>query len=121
LQLTDIRLSRNRTRGHVRNLGAAPLAGGYARAGVTMPGIDGPGAAPVRIPATHVTFGLSIVADAPNRQHAEAFLALFLSPEGVALRHAGPAPNDPARVDAADLNRVPAVPRPLLRAQAMPQ
>lgn len=103
------------------NLGAAPLASAYAAAGVTMPGVDGPGGAPVRMPATRVTFGLSIVADAPNRQRAEQFLALFFSPEGVALRRAGPTAIDPARVDAADFDRVPPALRPLLRAQPLPQ
>jgi len=99
------------------NLGAAGSAGAaYAAASVTMPGIAGPGSTPLRMPATRVAFGLSIVADAPNRQRAEQFLALFLSPEGVALRAAGPTTIDPAQVDQADIAQVPAAIRTLVRA-----
>lgn len=95
------------------SLGAA--GANYGAVSVTMPGIAGPASAPLRMPATRVAFGLSIVADAPNRQRAEQFLALFFSPEGVALRTAGPATIDPAQVDAADLDQVPPALRALVR------
>jgi hypothetical protein len=51
---------------------------------------------------------LSIVEGSPNRQSAEQFLQLFFSPEGVALRAAGPTPIDPPRVSAADFDQLPA-------------
>lgn len=102
------------------DLGAANLAARYAQAGVTMPGIDGPRSAPLRIPATRVTWGLSIVAGAPHRQAAEQFLQLFFSPEGLALRKAGPTPIDPPRVARADLEHLPAALRTLVRATDNP-
>lgn len=94
------------------SLGAA----NYAAVSVTMPGIAGPASAPLQMPATRVSFGLSIVADAPNRQRAEQFLALFLSPEGVALRAGGPTTIAPAQVNQADLALLPASLRTLVRA-----
>jgi ABC-type molybdate transport system substrate-binding protein len=97
------------------NLGDAALAARYAAAGVTMPGLDGPRSAPVRIPATRVTWGLSIVAGAPHRAYAEQFLQLFFSPEGVALRHAGPTPIDPPRASRAAIDALPASLRGVVR------
>jgi molybdate/tungstate transport system substrate-binding protein len=98
------------------SLGAPAMAARYAQAGVTMAGMDGPRSAPVRIPGTRVTWGLSIVDGAPNRQAAEQFLQLFFSPEGVAMRSAGPTPIDPPLIQRADLERVPASLRKLVRA-----
>jgi ABC-type molybdate transport system substrate-binding protein len=97
------------------NLGDASLAARYAAAGVTMPGLDGPRSAPVRIPATRVTWGLSIVAGAPHRAYAEQFLQLFFSPEGVALRRAGPTPIDPPRASRAAIDALPASLRGVVR------
>lgn len=98
------------------DLGAAGQGARYATAGVTMPGLDGPVSAPLRIPATRVTWGLSIVDGAPNRQYAEQFLQLFFSPEGVVLRAAGPTPIDPPLVDGADIGQLPASLRKIVHA-----
>jgi ABC-type molybdate transport system substrate-binding protein len=87
----------------------------YGAAGVTMPGIDGPLSAPLRIPATRVTWGLSILEAAPNRHFAEQFLELFFSAEGVALRAAGPAPIDPPVASRADIAQLPPSLRKLVR------
>jgi ABC-type molybdate transport system substrate-binding protein len=95
---------------------AAPPRGPFAKVGVTMPGVDGPESLPVRIPATRVTWGLSIVDGAPNAKLAEQFLQLFFSAEGVALRAAGPDAIDPPQVAAADIARLPKSLRPLVRA-----
>lgn len=95
---------------------AVPPRGRFSQVGVTMPGVDGPDSAPVRIPATRVTWGLSIVEGAPHQQLAEQFLQLFFSAEGVALRAAGPAAIDPPQVEAADIGQLPASLRPLVRA-----
>lgn len=89
--------------------------GRFAQAGVTMAGADGPDGPPVRIPATRVTWGLSIVDGAPHVQLAEQFLQLFFSAEGVALRAAGPTAIDPPQVDAADIGKLPASLRALVR------
>ena len=98
------------------NMGASSPRTPYAAAGVTMPGIDGPRSATVRIPATRVTWGLSIVEGAPNRQHAEQFLQLFFSAEGVALRAAGPTPIDPPLASRADIAQLPPSLHKLVRA-----
>jgi ABC-type molybdate transport system substrate-binding protein len=98
------------------NLAVPALSSRYAAAGVTMPGIDGPASATVRIPATRVTWGLSIVEGAPNRRYAEQFLQLFFSAEGVALRAAGPAPIDPPLASRADIAHLPPALRKLMRA-----
>ncbi len=88
--------------------------GKSAAAGVTMAGAGGPGTA-VRIPATRVTWGLSIVDGAPHAVLAEQFLQLFFSAEGVALRAAGPTAIDPPQVLASDIAHVPASLRSLVR------
>lgn len=94
---------------------AVPLQGRFAQVGVTMPGADGPDSAPVRIPASRVTWGLSIVDGAPHAALAEQFLQLFFSAEGVALRAAGPDAIDPPQVDAADIAQLPVSLRALVR------
>jgi ABC-type molybdate transport system substrate-binding protein len=98
------------------NMGAPTPHNRYAAAGVTMPGIDGPVSPTVRIPATRVTWGLSIVEGAPHRQAAEQFLQLFFSAEGVALRAAGPAPIDPPLASRADIAHLAPSLRKLVRA-----
>ena len=100
-------------------MGIAPT-GPFAAVGVTMPGADGPASAPVRIPATRVTWGLSIVDGAPHPKLAEQFLQLFFSPEGVTLRAAGPGPIDPPQAAAADIAQLPTSLRALVRAVPAP-
>jgi ABC-type molybdate transport system substrate-binding protein len=92
------------------NLGAPAQSSRYAKQDVTIPGLQIPGSATtVRIPASRVTWGLTVMKDAPNRDNAIAFLELLFSPEGAALQRAtGPAPISPPLVSAEDLARLPA-------------
>ena len=83
----------------------------YAEAaGVVVPGLRVPDAAPfVRIPATRVRWGLTVLRNAPNPAAAVRFLQLLLGPDGVAIQgETGPAPISPARVSRADYDRLPA-------------
>jgi ABC-type molybdate transport system substrate-binding protein len=92
---------------------AVPLRGPLAAAGVTMAGVDG--VTPVRIPASRVTWGLSIMAKAPHAALAEQFLQLFFSPEGLALRAAGPTPIAPPQVPANEMASLPAALRTIVQ------
>lgn len=100
--------------------GAVPHAAADWTAQLAAPGVAIGGSHPFLGPAAHPgharLVGLSIVADAPHRQRAEQFMALFLSPEGVALRGAGPTTIAPAQVNQADLAQLPAPLRTLVRA-----
>jgi molybdate/tungstate transport system substrate-binding protein len=79
----------------------------YAAAGIVVPGLA-LGSAPVRISASRVTWGLTIMNDAPNPAAAAAFLALLFSPDGVALQRAvGPEPITPPVASAADIPKMP--------------
>ena len=98
----------------VIGMGVAPR-GVLAAAGVTMPGVDGPSAPAVRIPASRVTWGLSILDQAPHAALAAQFLQLFFSAEGVALRAAGPSPINPPLGMAGDIAGLPASLRPLVQ------
>ncbi|MFL6707163.1 MAG: substrate-binding domain-containing protein [Massilia sp.] len=92
-----------------------PPRGVLAAAGVTMPGVDGPYAPAVRIPASRVTWGLSILDQAPHAALAAQFLQLFFSAEGVALRAAGPSPINPPLAMAGDIAGLPASLRPIVQ------
>jgi ABC-type molybdate transport system substrate-binding protein len=82
---------------------------GYGEAGVTMPGLGIAGAAAsVRIPATSVGWGVTIITKSPKRQNAIAFVNLLLGPTGTAaLNLHGPAPVTPAIVSPDDYAHVP--------------
>jgi molybdate/tungstate transport system substrate-binding protein len=82
----------------------------YRMAGVVMPGLHVPGTAvTVRIPATRVAWGLTILKNAPNRENAIAFLQLLFGPDGVAAQTAtGPAPVSPPLVSRDDFEELPA-------------
>jgi molybdate/tungstate transport system substrate-binding protein len=100
------------------SLGVAARAAQYAKVGITIPGLQIPSSAEtVRIPATRVTWGLTVMTSAPHPDEAIAFLELLLGPEGVALQAAtGPAPISPAAVSREDLPRLPAALKKLVRA-----
>ncbi|MEO8257780.1 MAG: extracellular solute-binding protein [Acidobacteriota bacterium] len=91
---------------------------GYAKAGVTMPGIAPPGArSPVSIPAARVAWGLTIPTQSVNQENAVAFVSLLLGPTGTAaLTTHGPAPITPALVSSADHRRLPGSLQPLVKA-----
>jgi molybdate/tungstate transport system substrate-binding protein len=101
------------------SLSAASHAAQYARVGITIPGLQIPSSAEtVRIPATRVTWGITVMKTAPNRAAAIEFLKLLLSPEGVAMQAAtGPTPISPAVVSHDDLARLPTALKPLVRAE----
>ncbi len=101
------------------NLGASRPDLHYERAAVTMPGLQAPALAPlVTMPATRVTWGLTVLNTAPHREQALAFLALLFSPEGAALQAgAGPAPISPPVASAQDHALLPAALQPLVRAR----
>ncbi len=99
------------------NLGAPALDSFYAKHAITLPGLQSPGAAATaRIPASRVTWGITLMNDAPNREHALAFLQLLFSPEGTAiLNEFGPAALNPPRVSEQDFARLPAALKALVQ------
>jgi len=88
----------------------------YRKAGVVMPGLHAAGtAANVRIPATRVIWGLTVLNGAPNRDNAIKFLQLLFGPDGVAAQTAvGPAPISPPIVSHEDFENLPAALQPLI-------
>lgn len=101
------------------SLGDPALNARYARRSVTLPGLQtAHAAATVSIPATRVTWGITVLKAAPNRAHALAFLQLLFSSQGAAiLSGAGPAPISPPRVSKEDLERLPAALKSLVRSE----
>lgn len=101
-------------------LGVSSLNGVYARHGISMPGLQAPGApATVFIPATRVTWGVTMLKSAPNRERALAFLELLCSPEGAEAMNGagGPAALTPPVVRPHDFEALPSSLKPLVRAQ----
>jgi len=100
------------------SLGAPGLDPLYGRVGITLPGLQTPGApATVHLPAGRVTWGITLMKAAPNREHALAFLELLLGSQGTAiLRTLGPAPISPARTSREDLASLPASLKALVQA-----
>jgi molybdate/tungstate transport system substrate-binding protein len=82
----------------------------YQQVGVVIPGLHAKHAAPVvRIPATRVEWGLTILRGAPNQANAVKFLQTLFGPEGVAIqRSTGPEPLVPPVADREDLRALPA-------------
>jgi molybdate/tungstate transport system substrate-binding protein len=99
------------------NLGVPALDARYARRSITLPGLQVPGAAAtVTIPASTVTWGITLMNDAPHRDQAVAFLRLLLGDSGgERLRALGPAPIQPAEVSARGYGRLPADLKALVR------
>jgi molybdate/tungstate transport system substrate-binding protein len=97
-------------------LGDPGLNHHYRKAGVIVPGLHVAGAAhSVRIPATRVQWGLTILKDAPNQDNAVKFLQLLFGPEGVAAQTAtGPAPISPPVVSHEDFAELPALLRSIV-------
>jgi ABC-type molybdate transport system substrate-binding protein len=88
----------------------------YGDASVTIPGLHLPySAAQVRIPATRVVWGLTVLKTAHNREDAVKFLQLLFGSEGIALQTAtGPAPISPPIVSHHDFHQLPASLRALV-------
>jgi ABC-type molybdate transport system substrate-binding protein len=91
------------------DLGGDGDVGRIGRRGITIPGLQMPGSAPfVAIPARRVTWGLTVMKAASNRQHALGFLQLLFSPQGVDIQSAtGPQPISPPRAGRDDHARLP--------------
>jgi molybdate/tungstate transport system substrate-binding protein len=88
----------------------------YEKARITIPGLRPPTVDPtVRIPATRVTWGLTILETAMNRDNAIKFLQLLFGSQGVAIQSTtGPAPISPPVVSRHDFERLPAELRSLV-------
>lgn len=101
------------------SMGVPALNALYARQTITIPGLQTPGStSTVTIPAGRVTWGLTVMNAAPNRENAIAFLKLLLGPEGAALVNAtGLTALHPAIVSKQDLPRLPASLKDLVQAQ----
>ena len=93
----------------------------YAQASVTIPGLS-KGDPPVTIPASRVTWGITLLNTSKNSANAIAFLRFLLTPgKGGALQQAaGPEPILPALVSQGDYTKVPADLRSLLRSTELP-
>lgn len=101
------------------NLGATGLNPLYAKRGIAIPGLQTAGAAAtVRIPASRVTWGITLMNSAPNREHALAFLQLLFGNQGTAILNAqGPAAISPPTISKQDYARLPALLKPLVQPQ----
>jgi molybdate/tungstate transport system substrate-binding protein len=89
----------------------------YEKIGIVVPGLHaGHSATVVRIPATRVRWGLTIMNGAANKDNAVKFLHLLFGPEGVALqRSVGPEPISPPVVSRADFHELPQALRSLVQ------
>jgi molybdate/tungstate transport system substrate-binding protein len=85
---------------------------------VVLPGLGTPRSArTIAVPGTHVAWSITLLKDAPNRENAIKFLQLLLSPTGTAsLNENGPSAVSPGLVSTADLGKLPASLRPLVKA-----
>ena len=97
-------------------LGSPDLNHVYRNASVVVPGLHAAGSEQsVRIPATRVVWGLTVLNGAPNRDNAIRFLQLLFGPEGVAVQTAtGPAPISPPIVSGEDFDDLPSSLRSLV-------
>jgi ABC-type molybdate transport system substrate-binding protein len=98
------------------SLGNPDLNHHYRKAHIVIPGLQPPFTSPtVRIPATRVAWGLTILKTAPNKENAVEFLKLLFSARGVASQTAtGPAPITPPVVSRHDFAQLPRALRPLV-------
>ena len=101
------------------NLGVPGLNDLYAKRSVTLPGLQSAGAATaVNIPASRVTWGITLMKAAPNRENALAFLELLFSSQGAAILSAvGPAPLSPPIVSKQDFALLPAALKALVQSK----
>jgi molybdate/tungstate transport system substrate-binding protein len=101
------------------SLGVPSLDGLYRKRGITIPGLQLPdSAATVTLPASRVTWGITLMNAAPNRERALAFLQLLLGSQGAAvLNETGPAPILPPVVSKQDFARLPPALKALVQAQ----
>jgi molybdate/tungstate transport system substrate-binding protein len=101
------------------SLGVPSLNHHYAKRSVTIPGLQVAGSsATVTIPAGRVTWGITLLNAAPNRENALAFLRLLLSSQGAALLNAaGPTAISPPVVSKDDFARLPAGLKALVQSQ----
>ncbi len=101
------------------NLGAPAMEERYRRRGITIPGLQVPGAEPtVTIPAGRVTWGITVMANAVHREQAEAFLQLLCGAQGAAsFSAAGQVPIAPPVVSRQDAALLPASLRDKVRIQ----
>ena len=101
------------------SLGLSGLNKRYAERSITIPGLQlATTASTVRIPATRVTWGLTVMKAAPNHDNALAFLQLLFSSEGAAMQTAaGPTPISPPIVSRQDYAHLPASLKAIVRAQ----
>jgi len=92
----------------------------YSAASVTMPNLQPPAFAKlVTVPATRVTWGLTILETAPNPANAILFLQLLFGPQGVALQTAsGPTPISPPVVTPHDYANLRNALKPLVAVQS---
>jgi molybdate/tungstate transport system substrate-binding protein len=95
----------------------------YRKAGVVMPGLRVPQTADnVRIPATRVAWGLTVLKNAPNHENAVKFLHLLFGSQGVALQTAtGPAPLSPPVVSHHDFHELPGSLRSIVKVERRDQ
>jgi molybdate/tungstate transport system substrate-binding protein len=84
---------------------------------VVLPGLETPGSVqsvPVR--AVSVSWGITLLNGAPNRDGAIKFLQMLLGPMGTAfLNENGPAPVSPSHVSPKDFPKLPQLLRPLVK------
>ena len=94
----------------------------YGLRGTTIPALRSDGKSPpVRIPASRVTWGLTILNTAPHAENAVRFLRWIFSPAGVSLqRAAGPTPIDPPETGVDEHRRLPAALSASVRARSRP-
>jgi molybdate/tungstate transport system substrate-binding protein len=97
-------------------LSDSSLNDGCEQIGIFIPGLHVPSSRTVvRIPATRVTWGLTIMNTAPNPANAVKFLQTLFGPQGVAIQQSvGPDPITPPIVSRLDFLRLPAALRSLV-------
>lgn len=96
------------------NLGSSDKNCYYKRAVVVVPDIYGTGLVP--LPASKVTWGVTVLKKAPNKDNAIKFLQYLLGTVGqAALTANGPAPIIPAAVSGRDYNKIPKVLKSLVQ------
>lgn len=101
------------------NLSSPGQESRYNRVSIVVPGLGFPDtASKVRIPATQLAWGITVLRTAPHPATAVRFLQLLFSQQGVALQaDSGPTPISPPLVSAEDYERLPPDLKPLVRAQ----
>ncbi len=104
-------------------LSAGAMDARYGARGTTIPGLQLDGKSQtVRVPASRVTWGLTILSTAPHGDNAVHFLQWMFSSEGAALqRAAGPTPINPPETSADDYRRLPPVLRAVVRVRPEPR